>query len=149
VGAAAGERETALEVTNWPALIGSGLGLILASFLCASLYYQAMVLGMQEGGPIAGRSLAGFFGQVLMNWLRICGYFLLLGFGALLLGLPALLVVVAIAFVSPQLAALLLVLAITIAASWFGLFLFFAIQAMFVNNVDPLRGIWYSYNVVQ
>jgi hypothetical protein len=145
-GAPAG-REPAFQVTSGLGLVGIGLGLFVISLLLGSLYFQA-IAGVVQDDKETRYGLSGFARRALMGWLRLAGYFCLLGLGTLILLIPVLVVTVGLALVSPALAGLLFSVLMMTFVAWLWVFMAFAVPAMFASNVDPLRGIWYSYNVV-
>jgi hypothetical protein len=146
---ASGDREAAFQLTNLPALLGVSFVLTLAFLFLGSLYYLALALATQGPEPKVRYGPAGFVGRVFMGWLRLIGYFALLGLVLALILTPATIAVLAVAIFSPELAALVLTFVSSALVAWPLMFLFFGVPAMFASDVDPVRGIWYSYKVVQ
>jgi hypothetical protein len=143
------DRGGELEIGHFPALMGLSFLLTPAFLLAGSLYYLTLAVATQ--GP-EGRlrfGPAGFAGQVFLGWFRLIGYFVLLGLGLALLLAPTLVAVAALALVSLELAGLVLSFVGPALVAWPMLFLFFVVPAMFTGDVGPLRGIRYSFKVVQ
>jgi hypothetical protein len=146
---ASGDRDAALQLTSLPALLAVSLLLALAFLLAGSLYYLALALATEGTEPKVRYGPTAFIGRVFLGWLRLIGYFALLGLVLVIVLTPATIAVLAVAIFSPELAALLLTFVSSALVAWPLMFLFFVVPAMFASDVGPLRGIIYSYKVVQ
>jgi len=131
-------------VTSWGEGVALLVGSLLGSLLIGGFFYAAIAQQVRGAGtnPVAAglsvpRSLARVLGLLLV----------LLGLG-LLLGLPVLVVVGVMALVAPVLAAFGMALAI-VALLLVDMYLYFALNAIFVSRVGPLAAVQRSVAVVR
>ncbi|MBI2864071.1 MAG: hypothetical protein HYX94_05865 [Chloroflexi bacterium] len=125
-------------------LVGIVLGLAVLSLAIQSAYLSGIAQGIAAGESRV-RSLGG---AIAVNWLRLMAYFAMLVGLAFLAGMPAVIVIGLTGLISPVLSGLMggLLLAVLL---WAALYLFFAVAAMFVSDVGPARGAWYSLSIVR
>jgi len=131
-------------VTSWGEGAALLVGSLLGGLLIGGFFYAAIAQQVRGAGtnPVA----AGL--SVPRSLARVLGLFLvLLGFG-LLLGLPVLVVVGVMALVAPVLAAFGMALAI-VALLLVDVYLYFALNAIFVSRVGPLAAVQRSVAVVR
>jgi hypothetical protein len=122
----------------------TSLGLTLVGILIGSFYMAALSRTLDEGED---RPSEGLWARALRFAGRY-GVFWLLRLGLLLaVGLPVLLLTMALAALSPGLASLFttVVLGLATWASFYGIFF---VPALAVNEVSIWRAIWNSFNVV-
>jgi len=131
-------------VTGWREGVALLVGSLLGGLLIGGFFYAAIAQQVRGAGtnPVA----AGL--SVPRSLVRVLGLlFVLLGFG-LLLGLPVLVVVGVMALVAPVLAAFGVALAI-VALLLVDMYLYFALNAIFVSRVGPLAAVQRSVAVVR
>jgi hypothetical protein len=131
-------------ISSWSlgaALLGASLvgGLVIGAFFYAAIALQ--VRGDQGGLLAATRRVP----RALLHVLGLMA--LLIGFG-LLLGVPMLAMVALAAVVAPMLATLGMAV-LAAAALLAGIYLFFAVDAIFVSGVGPLAAVQRSVAVVR
>jgi hypothetical protein len=117
----------------------------LGGLLLSALYYQLVAAAAQAW--TAGKRSPPFGLLVLVNWARFVAFWLLVGLVVGSLALFVLLIAGLMAAALPALAIAALT-GLSILWFWLAVMLFFAHDAMVVNNVGPLRAAWYSYNIV-
>jgi hypothetical protein len=131
-------------VTHWidgAALFGACLGL---SLLLGGWFYGGLAVASsgERGGPLAaGR-------RVPHGVLGVLGWLLALAAGALLLGLPVVLLISFTWYVSPPVAALGSIL-LMVGLLFATVHLFFSVPAIFVSNAGPLAAIQRSVTLVR
>src|SRR5581483_5841732 len=76
---ATGDRDAAFQITNPLTLFAASFALTLALLLLGSLYFQALARAALAGEGAAPAGALAFAGQVFLGWLRLIGYFGLLG----------------------------------------------------------------------
>ena len=125
-------------------LVGLILGMALLSLVIQSAYLSTIVQGIRAGEA----DLQPLTKRIAVNWVRLLAYCALILGMVLFLGIPVMLVIGLVGMVSPAIASLMSGLLLAIAL-WTALYMFFAVAAMFVSDVDPVRGVWYSLGVVR
>ncbi len=137
------DNVSTIELQSWLALIGAGAFLLLAGLAIGCLYFTLIVQQMSDK-PVDGRALLGRAGRM---WLRIVALVLLILFIGIALFVPFSFLVGLLALLSGGVASFLMGL-FYVSLIWIAIYLYFTVDAIAINNVGPLRAIWYSANVV-
>jgi hypothetical protein len=122
-----------------------GALLLILAGLLLSMVYLVPIARVVRDGKIG---LAGVAPAVGRGWLRQVALLLLLIAGALAIALPLALVTALLAAAGIGLLPLMNFV-ISVAAVWLVVYLFFAIDAIVISEVGPLRAIRYSVAVVR
>ena len=112
--------------------------------LLGSLYYAILAQEVREDTV----SLTRVVRQAVRSWLRVLLYLLLLAGLGVLFGLPVGFLAISAALLSPALGSLVLS-AIMMGIIWFGIYLFFVPDAIFLSQVGPLQAVKNSVAVVR
>lgn len=142
---AAGNSENAsvIEVHGWLVLISLAAFLILVGLAIGCIYFTFIVRGLvgQSEDHLALLRQAG------VMWLRVVALVLLVLFFVVALIVPFSFLVGFLALVSGG-AATFLIWLFYISVIWIGIYLYFTVDAIVINDVGPIRAIWNSANVV-
>ncbi|MBV9357781.1 MAG: hypothetical protein JO023_19890 [Chloroflexi bacterium] len=131
-------------ISSWSLGVGLLMASLVGGLVVGAFFYAAIALQVlgDAGGPLAATRRVP---RAVVRVLGLVG--LLLGFG-LLLGVPMLAVVALAAVVAPILATVgMAVLAAGVLLA--GVYLFFAVDAIFVSGVGPLAAVQRSVGVVR
>jgi len=132
-----------IEVHSWLVLLGLVPLLTLVGFAIGCLYLTLIANGLRAESPPPMAILR----QTGLTWLRVLGLALILLFIAIAIGVPFAFLVSLVALLSPGVAMFLFAL-FYMSTVWIALYLYFVVDAIVINEVGPLRAIWYSANVV-
>jgi hypothetical protein len=131
-------------VETWGAVMLILFAALAIGMLLGSLYYAILAQEVRDGSIKPNRLPA----QTLRSWLRVMAYLLLLAGMGIVIGLPIGLLAVGATILSPALGSLALS-AIMMALVWFGIYLFFVPNAIFLSQVGPLQAVKNSIAVVR
>jgi len=134
-------RVSAIELSDpWALFVVATLLLLLGVLLSA--VFLSLVAQIVRDGEVQVPTLLRCIGP---NAIHLAAY-LLLGVGLLVLvALPFLFLAMPLLLTVPTTGALL----VTMPWLWVGFYLFFAPAAIFVSEVNPIRAVWYSFNVMR
>ncbi|OGO42289.1 MAG: hypothetical protein A2Z04_09860, partial [Chloroflexi bacterium RBG_16_57_9] len=118
-----------LTILGW--LLGSGFLVLIAERVLAVKW-----------------NLPGLLRRIGLTWLSVIGLGGLLFVATIFFGVPILILIVLVGLMSRELASILFGLVWTIVI-WVAIHLIFAVDAIVLNGVNPVRGMWHSFNVVR
>ncbi len=132
-----------IEIHGWLAMVGLGGLLMLAGLAIGCMYLTLIAQGLGEQPVETG----GLLHQAGAMWVRVVALMLLILFFAIALAVPFSLLLSLLTLVNIQAASFLAGI-FYMAVIWLGLYLYFVIYAILINQVGPIRAIWNSANVV-
>lgn len=132
-----------IQLRSWLALAGAAAFLVVVGIAIGSLYFTFIVQGVGQRSDDP-RTLLRRTGLL---WLRVLGLILLVLFFGVALFVPFAFLIGLLTMLSGGVASILMGL-FYVSLIWIAIYLYFAVDAMALNDVGPLRAVWNSANVV-